>query len=135
MDLKIKKYINKLLNLNWKNYKLYLVGGALQGWQTKDIDICILGPLDEKKIFDLMEKARSIGPFDIFYIKDELKSLYEGPFTVQFAKSYDRCCPSAMQRKGEWINGLFWQELTFPMEKHKNREYNKQPLLIYDGTL
>ena len=31
------KSIKKLLNLNWGHYNLYLVGGLIQGWETKDI--------------------------------------------------------------------------------------------------
>tara|TARA_E500000318_G_C3443939_1_gene166140 strand:- start:93 stop:506 length:414 start_codon:yes stop_codon:yes gene_type:complete len=137
MDLNVEKYLKKLLKLDWQNYKLYLVGGALEGWPTKDIDICIIGPLNEKKIFKLIEKARALGPFDLYYVtsKKNIKGNNNKKTKVRFAKSYDRCCARAAQRPGKWINGLFWQELVFPTEKNKHREYTKKPKLIYDGSL
>ena len=46
-DKNYKKYIKKLLKLNWRHYKLYLVGGILEGWKTIDIDIAIIGKKDK----------------------------------------------------------------------------------------
>ena len=42
-----KHYIEKVLALDWKHYKLYLTGGILHGWKTTDIDICITGEVDD----------------------------------------------------------------------------------------
>ena len=60
---------------------------------------------------------------------------------MKFAKSYDRV-HRWYPRKGEWIDGLFWQTLNFPIKhpvtgeiKHAGKEYTKDPLLIYDGTV
>ena len=127
-------YIHKLKAINWKGFKLWLVGGCLEEWDTRDIDICILGELNSKQLFSSIEEARSVGPFDMYYVK-ELKSLDNGPYSISYAKSHDRCCKNANQRPGEWIDGLFWQQKKFPMDKHKEREYTKKPLLIHDGTL
>tara|TARA_R110002167_G_scaffold143766_7_gene333338 strand:- start:1449 stop:1847 length:399 start_codon:yes stop_codon:yes gene_type:complete len=125
---KIKKLLNDLLKINWQGFKLYLVGGVLEGWETKDIDICILGEPNNKQLFNSMEEARALGPFDLYYTKI-LKTGRSHPTT--FAKSYDRGNPRAIQRKGEWIDGLFWQTRKF----EKKGTYTKEPLLIYDGTL
>ena len=57
-----------LLTLDWTGYKLYLVGGILQGWKTTDIDICITGTVQDN-LPDLMKQAEKLGPFDIFYVK------------------------------------------------------------------
>ena len=135
-DPTVIKLINKLKDINWDGFKLYLVGGILEGWETKDIDICLLGPSNNLLLFKSMEEARKIGPFDFFYVK-ELKSLKDGPYSICFGKSYDRGHPLAKKRPGKWIDGLFWQTLDFPIKKavYNNRTYNKPPLLIYDGTL
>ena len=42
-DILYKEFIEELLKLDWLHYKLYLVGGILQGWPTTDIDICVIG--------------------------------------------------------------------------------------------
>jgi ribonucleotide reductase alpha subunit len=132
----VKNLINKFKKINWEGFKLYLVGGILEEWETKDIDICILGELNSKQLFESMEAARKLGPFDLYYV-NELRALDDGPYSIKFAKSYDRVSPRAKQRPGEWIDELFWQEISFPMKKHtdKNRIYTKPPLLIHDGTL
>ena len=128
--------IKKLKDINWKGFKLYVVGGILEGWETKDIDICIQGEINTKQLFSSMEAARKLGPFDLYYVT-VLKSMYTGPYSVRFAKSYDRLGPKATPRNGEWVDGLFWQELHFPRQKHidAGRIYTKPPLLIHDGTL
>jgi hypothetical protein len=132
----VKNLINKLKEINWDGFKLYLVGGILEGWRTKDIDICILGNPNATNLFEAMEEARKLGPFDLFYV-EVLKSLKDGPFSIAFAKSYDKVHSKAKQRPGEWKDGLFWQQLDFPIKKVINSErvYTKPPLLIHDGTL
>ena len=128
--------IKKLKDINWDGFKLYLVGGMLEGWETNDIDICIQGKINTGQLSSSMEAARKLGPFDLYYV-NVLKSMHTGPYSIRFAKSYDRLGPRATPRQGEWVDGLFWQELHFPMQKHidKGRVYTKPPLLIHDGTL
>ena len=50
-----KNCLEELLELDWKHYKLYLVGGLLQGWKTTDIDICITGTVDNDLPFKPFE--------------------------------------------------------------------------------
>mgnify|MGYP003681255031 FL=1 len=136
-----KKLLKEFIKLNWKGFKLYLVGSLVEGWKTKDIDVVITGKGDNKQLFNSMEAARKLGPFDMYYTKNKLVSLKTGPFKMKFAKSYDRV-HRWYPRKGEWIDGLFWQTLNFPIKhpitgevKHAGKEYTKDPLLIYDGTV
>ena len=130
----IESYIKKLKLINWKGLKLWLVGGVLEGWETRDIDICLTGDRIDSIVFDGMQKAREIGPFDMYY-PEKVYTPSQMPFVTRFAKSYDRGHKNARQRPGEWVDGLFWQKLRFPMDKHKKRKYTKEPLLIHDGTL
>ena len=84
-----KGCIEDLLKLDWSGYKLYLVGGLLEGWKTTDIDICITGNIgDDLPV--LMEEASKLGPFDIYYVKslDEIKG--NANRIWEFAKHTDR---------------------------------------------
>ena len=43
-DKYTQELISKIKKLNWKGYKLYLVGGIVENkWEAKDIDICVSG--------------------------------------------------------------------------------------------
>ena len=129
-DKNYKKYIKKLLKLNWRHYKLYLVGGILEGWKTIDIDIAIIGKKD-KYLIPLMEEARILGPFDVSYLKS-----YEDILNLKSntrAKTYDRKNDiSEPFKNGEWIDGLYWiKDLDFTAnEKYKIKKHTKKPLLI-----
>lgn len=35
--------LQEIKKLDWSGFKLYLVGGCLEEWNTRDIDICIVG--------------------------------------------------------------------------------------------
>ena len=133
---KINEIIKKLKKLNTYGFKLWLVGGALEGWETKDVDICIGGSARNSDVFEFMEKAREMGPVDLFYIKNELPDVLtgHGKKILKFAKSRDRGHPKAVQRKGKWIDGLFWMEEEFPKNKKIVRFYSKKALLIHNGT-
>ena len=118
-------YIEKLLELKWDKYNLYLVGGAIYKQETKDIDICMVGSSDSNKVSKLIEQSRRLGPFDVYYCNED----QIGNQKPHAAKSYDRGHSKAKQRKGEWIDGLFWQHLDFSYKK-----FNPKPLLIYKGS-
>ncbi len=138
-DKNYKRYIKKLLNLDWKHYKLYLIGGILEGWETIDIDIIIIGEKD-KYLVPLMKKARTLGPFDISYSPGDHKSMIENIyFTVSplksfsfRAKTYDRLCYKCKPFNGEWIDDLYWtKNIDFTIrEKYKTKKNTKKPLLI-----
>ena len=64
-------YIEKLLELKWDRYNLYLVGGAIYKQKTKDIDICIVGSSDSNKVSKLIEQSRRLGPFDVYYCNED----------------------------------------------------------------
>jgi predicted nucleotidyltransferase len=126
-DPKYQMFLKKLLKLDWKHYKLYLVGGILQGWETKDIDICVTGVVT-KELPILLNKARKLGPFDMYWVKSLNKNNKHFVTKGSFAKSYDRGHPNATQRLGKWKNdGLFHMKYE---PKLKNKKYTNKPLLI-----
>lgn len=131
-DLDFKNYLDKLKSMDWLHYKMYIVGGILEGWETKDIDICVKGNRTPT-LPGLLNKARSLGPFDMYWVKNLIKTDEGGYSIYEFAKSYDRGFPRALQRKGYWDQGLFWQKFEKPLHIGKsNKVYTKEPLLIYD---
>lgn len=132
----IIEYLTEIKKLNWSGFKLYLVGGCLEEWETRDIDICIVGKINEELLFNNCQAARKLGPFDLYYIGEEKP--YSGadltkPINIRAAKSYDRWDKNARPWPGKWIGKLYWRDLKFPYEKHKNRVHTYVPRLIHDG--
>ena len=116
-----------LLNLDWKHYKLYLVGGLLEGWKTTDIDICITGNIDSD-LPNLMKEASKLGPFDLYYVKslDEIKD--NSSRVWEFAKHDCKAHEGAPRWHGQWkTDGLFWMCEKFD---DKGRTYTKEPLAL-----
>ena len=122
-----KGCIADLLALDWSNYKLYLVGGVLEGWATTDIDICITGEI-KNDLVNLMEQAHKLAPFDMYYVKslEEIKGT--GNRIWEFAKHTDRKSKRSIRWNGQWkTDGLFWMSEKFDT---KDRTYTKEPLLL-----
>lgn len=126
-----KKYIKELLKIDWLHHNLWLVGGILEGWPTTDIDICVTGKaVDQTR--DLMLQARSIGPFDVYWVKNYdkiFKGKDNGVKVWKFAKAHDRWTQDGRQWNGKWKkDGLFHMSGLF--RPKKNRLYTKNALLI-----
>ena len=126
-DTIYKGCVEDLLALDWTGYKLYLVGGLLEGWKTTDIDICITGDIGDN-LSTLMEDATKLGPFDVYYVKslDEIKG--NANRIWEFAKHTDRRGVRAPRWHGQWkSDGLFWMTEKF---NDKGRTYTKEPLAL-----
>jgi len=126
-DETYKGCMEDLLALDWTGYKLYLVGGLLEGWKTTDIDICITGEINNNLPI-LMQAAEELGPFEMYYVKslDDIKGT--GSRVWEFAKHKDRPYPSAARRHGQWKqDGMFWMCEKFDP---KGRTYSKEPLAL-----
>ena len=127
-DKLLKIYIKELLSLDWLHYKLYLVGGIIEGWKTTDIDVCVTGKRT-KELPGLLDKARSIGPLDMYWVKSLKKIKGNGSRVWKFAKSHDRYNSHTRPWIGKWKkDGLYHMAYKFPIKE--NREYKKEPLLI-----
>jgi len=126
-DEKYKKHLNQILKLKWGNYKLYLVGGILQGWKTTDIDICVTGEIGDD-LPGLMNKAHALGPVDIFYVESLEKIKGNKHRVWEFAKCRDIISNDHSPLRGQWkMDGLFWMTEKFA---DKGRKYTKEPLLL-----
>lgn len=76
-DPKFKQFKFFLDYLNWNpDYKLYVTGGIVEGWETRDLDLVLMGPYMPsviKSIFkDLIGIGFKLGTFvDIKYFKNK----------------------------------------------------------------
>ena len=124
----VRQLIKELLKLDWLHYKLYLVGGILEGWQTTDIDICVTGKI-QPELVDLLNKSREIGPIDMYWVKSLKEIEGNGSRVWKFAKSHDRYSKNGSPWVGKWKkDGLY--HMTHKFEIKENRKYTKKPLLI-----
>ena len=78
-DPKFKQFKFFLDYLNWDpNYKLYVAGGIIEGWETGDVDLILIGPYMPpviKSIFkDIIGIGFKLGVYvDIKYLKNFLE--------------------------------------------------------------
>ena len=65
-----QKLINEVKKINWKGYKLYLVGGIIENkWDSKDIDFAVVGNKVLPHLKESLTNAILINPifFDNVY--------------------------------------------------------------------
>tara|TARA_S200002703_G_scaffold32543_2_gene28364 strand:+ start:897 stop:1376 length:480 start_codon:yes stop_codon:yes gene_type:complete len=146
-DKYTQELINKIKKLNWKGYKLYLVGGIVENkWESKDIDICVIGKKILPHLKESLNKATAINPgaIDIFYKKTVHKahdcinkkvSIKDLEFAVGMER-YKVAAGVHRRFKGKWKDDeLFWVSPMYLDEAKQKRNYTEEPMLIYDGTV
>ena len=130
-----KKQIKKLLNLDWGHYNLYLVGGLIQGWETKDIDVAVTGPIiNQDKFIYLIKEASKIDFIDIGYRKNMQASLIgESEHIDPVRIDVGRLSKPNKQVNSYFENGLWFRILSYPTLKQieNKRVYTSQPVLIH----
>jgi tRNA nucleotidyltransferase/poly(A) polymerase len=130
-----QKLINKVKKINWKGYKLYLVGGIIENkWDSKDIDFIVVG----NKVLPHLKKSLTKA---ILKVHSSYQSIH-GMLSLEdrkFAVSMERYkMASGVHRRfrGKWEkDGLFWVSPTYLNETKQKRNYTEEPMLIYDGTV
>ncbi len=129
------KSIKKLLKLDWGHYNLYLVGGLIQGWETKDIDVAVTGPIiNHDKFVELITEASKIYLIDISYQKKiQVNLIGEAEHMKPIRIDVGRLSKPNKQVNSYFENGLWFRILSYPMLKQiKNkRVYTSQPVLIH----
>ena len=139
-DYMLIKYIDKLKELNWGDYKLFLHGGIVEGWETHDVDSTIIGPRDPQHINYLLDNITRIG-FEMRIYPDVrwAESLFDWQ---EYKKNGLKVSiPSAHYRGDRTVNGvyqpdhavledgLYMYTMTWPIAKtiNKNHDY-KSPV-------
>jgi len=127
-----KAIIDEVLALDWKHYKLYLVGGVLEGWQTHDIDICVTGEIDDDLI-PLMEAVEKLGCIDIYYVKS-----YDEINHDVFVKGAQECdyytCEIYPENRVRFID-VIQRRIDFPAEYGYGLVANKWLLQTFSGSI
>jgi len=139
-DEEYKGFIDLLMDIDFYDLDVYMVGGITGDWDTPDIDLILTGTYDAERISEIMLEAEKLGPFDICYTQDErIKTWQYGDpnIRVQFCKTYDRTRAKAHARfGGVWQEGLYWLPFDLPSRKMKQRKtanYGKPIQLIQNG--
>ena len=133
---KIKETLIKIKQQNWKGYKLYFIGGAIENRETKDIDIFITGDGDEKQLVKSINNVQEKGVID-FFVVDSINEEKRGiPFEKgeRFAKTYPTL---PYHLKDE--DCLYWRSFKSsncsPCAKRESNKNIEKPLLIYNGVI
>tara|TARA_R110001606_G_scaffold5772_1_gene26318 strand:+ start:497 stop:916 length:420 start_codon:yes stop_codon:yes gene_type:complete len=129
------KSIKKLLNLDWGHYNLYVVGGLIQGWETKDIDVAVTGPIiNYDKFVSLIQEASNIDFIDISYQKKvQVNLVGEAEHMKPIRIDVGRLSKPSKNVNSYFENGLWFRILSYPMLKQieNKRVYTSQPVLIH----
>ena len=75
-DPLVKKVIERIKELDWSGFQLWVHGSILNTGSAKDIDLTIIGPKKPDRINYLLEQCVKIG-FDLF-IQVDIKYLVKG---------------------------------------------------------
>ena len=112
------KSIKKLLNLDWGHYNLYVVGGLIQGWETKDIDVAVTGPIiNYDKFVSLIQEASKIDFIDISYQKKvQVNLVGEAEHMKPIRIDVGRLSKPSKNVNSYFENGLWFRILSYPMQ-------------------
>ena len=131
------EWLDRIKEIDFMGYELWIYGGILEGWETYDIDGTILGRRHESKINNLLDHivriSFELGVFpDIKWSEDPL---YDPN------KDIVRCCNYAyyrgeMMRHGEFVkwtefeDGLYERGKCWPMKKRREDHVYKSPIRL-----
>lgn len=137
-DQEFLGFIDLLTDLNWSGLNVWLVGAITGDTETEDIDIMITGQYLPEQLIHVMTEARKLGPFDVFYTKQDthLWEVGDHPVRMMIAKPWDRGHKRAKARKnGAWQDGLYWIPWDLPSAKQETRphRYGRNLPLIQNG--
>ena len=121
-DKEFIEHFNKIRGLDWKGLDLWIFGGIVSNWETKDIDIRIIGDTLPK---GFLKSIKELGPWDVTYTSD-LNSIWfpgDNPIKLTVYTSRDN-----------------WIYYKIPTPKHRNRlkhgiQYGNPIKLIDQGIV
>jgi len=134
------------------NYKVWLTGGFLEDWETKDVDIILTGKPNYQEVKNLLYQARIIGikygiMVDITHWDTEPMYIYENyPSAWGIGKGIEKVVVEKLnigvrvyynnELIKEFINyekvidGLYKYKATYPTKKQLTRDYKEKPVLL-----
>ena len=121
-DQEFMEHFDKIRDLDWRGLDLWVVGGIVSNWKTKDIDSIIIGDTIPE---GFLKSIKDLGPWDITYTNDPNSIWFPGDVPIKF-------------KKYSMFNGWIYSSL--PSVKQKNRlkqgiQYGNPIKLIDQGVI
>ena len=131
-----KEFLNLL---NVKKYNVWLTGGFLENWKTKDVDIILTGKVSYKELQKLLIDGISLGvkKYNMFV---DLQYCNIEPSFFGKGKVFKIMAGNKIIQDGrlitDWLNSkkisdnLYSRVTEYPKEKQLNRNYKSKPILL-----
>ena len=137
---KFNDWKKEFLNLpNVKKYNVWLTGGFLENWKTKDVDIILTGKVSYKELQKLLIDGISLGikKYNMFV---DLQYCNIEPSFFGKGKVFKIMVGNKIIQDGrlitDWTNSkkisdnLYSRVTEYPKEKQLNRNYKSEPILL-----
>ena len=136
------KFIDRLKELNWGSYNLFLYGGIIEGWETFDVDGSIIGPRNPAHINYLLDNITRIG-FEMGIYPDikwatrlfdwQDYIIDKKPQTIEYANYRGtRISSGRLLEYATLVDGLYMSTKTWPLTKTLNKNHNySSPLKLF----
>jgi len=137
---KFNDWKKEFLNLpNVKKYNVWLTGGFLENWKTKDVDIILTGKVNYKELQKLLIDGISLGikKYNMFV---DLQYCNIEPSFFGKGKVFKIMTGNKIIQDGrlitDWLDSkkisdnLYSRVTEYPKEKQLNRNYKSKPILL-----
>ena len=141
---KFKNWKNDFFKLNNVNkYNVWLTGGFIEDWKTKDVDILLTGVLDYEELKNILIDGITLGitKYNMFV---DLQHCNTEPSLFGKGKIQKIVCANKIIQDGKMITDwtfakeiytdLYQFSKTYPTQKQMKRIYKNKPLLLNQGV-
>lgn len=121
-DTEFREYFDKIRDLDWRGLDLWVFGGIVSNWKTKDIDSIIIGDTIPE---GLLKSIEDLGPWEVYYTNEIEKPWYTGDNPVKLR---------VYSARDNWI----YYKLPTPKQKNRFKagiKYGKPVKLIDQGVI
>ena len=103
LNKEFKEYFDKIRDLDWTGLDLWVFGGIVSNWKTKDIDSIIFG---DTLPDGFLKSIEDLGPWEVYYTKEVDRPWFPGdnPIKIRVYSARDN-----------------WIYYSIPTPKQKNR--------------
>ena len=121
-DTEFREYFDKIRDLDWRGLDLWVFGGIVSNWKTKDIDSIIIGDTIPE---GFLKSIEDLGPWEVYYTNEIEKPWYTGDNPVKLR---------VYSARDNWI----YYKLPTPKQKNRFKagiKYGKPVKLIDKGVI
>ena len=124
--------------IDWTGYQLWAHGAILNGTDTWDIDMTVMGPMDPKRIRVILESLVRIGFEEktLIDVKYSVSNELYDPNTDTSKEILYACYRGRITIDGttfeysKLVNGLYLKSTKYPMNKTKGKSYKSPHQII-----